>query len=212
MTLLDTVFTEVVLKRERMLKIILKDYEDLVKIYIVFLSPADIKGTAFLTWENRDKDDTQYLYLPELGRARRIVSSQKKLKFVNTDYTYEDMQRRRPEKDNHALIGEEPCGERMCYVVESIPKDKSQYSKRVTWVEKESFVVVRVDFYDKKGRKSKEFFVDKLEKIGGIWTAAKTTMRDLKRNHTTIMDVIEVKYDQGVLDSVFTLRNLEASR
>jgi outer membrane lipoprotein-sorting protein len=197
-------------QRKRLLEVYTKDYGDLIKTYLTFLEPADIEGTSFLSWENEGKDDTQYLYLPALGRARRIVSGQKKLRFVNTDYTYEDMQRRRPEKDEHTLLGEENYNGYACFVVESIPKKgTSQYSKRVSWVDKNSFVILKIDFYDKKGRKTKEFRVEKLEKKFDIWTATKTVMEDLRESHKTLMETLNVKYNQGLDDEVFSLRHLE---
>ena len=79
-------------KRTRLLLTANKDFGSLTKTYIRFTSPAAIKGTAFLTWEYEDRDDDQFLYLPALRRVRRIVARQKKNRFVNTDYTYEDMQ------------------------------------------------------------------------------------------------------------------------
>ncbi len=197
-------------KRERLLEIHSKDYDKLVKTFLEFIKPADINGTSFLTWENEDKDDTQYLYLPALGRARRIVSSQKNLKFVNTDFTYEDMQRRQPEKDEHKILGEENYNGYSCYLIESIPqKGTSQYSKRVSWIDKNSFVILKTYFYDKKGRKNKIFRVESLEEKSGIWTTMKTVMQDLKQKHTTLMDILEVEYNQGIDDGMFSLRKLE---
>jgi len=55
-----------------------KEYGDVIKSYIRFTAPADIEGTAFLTWENKGHDDDQFLYLPALKRVRRIVASQQK--------------------------------------------------------------------------------------------------------------------------------------
>ncbi len=198
-------------ERERTFVIKRKDYGELVKNFIRFFSPADIEGTGFLSWENEIGDDTQYLYLPELGRSRRIVSSQKNLRFVNTDYTYEDMQRRKPEKDHHRLLREEKWQNYSCYVVEYIPKEKdsSQYSKTIQWVEKSSFVPVKIEFYDKKGKRFKVFTVNRLEKIEGIWTAIDTLMYDLSEEHKTKMIILEAKYNQGLEDGIFTLRNLE---
>ena len=198
-------------QRKRLLDIYIKDYGDLSKNLTRFLSPADIEGTGFLSWENDDKDDTQYLYLPGLGRTRRIVSSQKDMRFVNTDFTYEDMQRRRVEKDTHQLLKEEEWQGHQCYVVEYIPKDKksSQYSKFVQWIDKESFVVVKAEFYNKKGVMCKRLTVNQLEKIGLIWTAMNTQMEDLKNIHKTRMQVSEVVYNQNLEDEIFTLRNLE---
>lgn len=196
-------------QRKRLLEVYTKDYGKLVKNFIKFIEPKDIKGTGFLLWENETGDDTQYLYLPELGRARRIVSSQKNLRFVNTDFTYEDMQRRRPDKDEHKLLREEKYNGWTCFVVESLPKDNSQYSKRVSWVDKESLVIVKTEFYDKKGNKSKIFKVNSLEKKSGIWTAMDTVMEDLKDRHKTTLKILEVNYNQGLDDNIFTIHNLE---
>jgi len=196
--------------RFRLLEIYTKDYGELIKTYLKFIEPPDIEGTTFLSWENEAKDDTQYLYLPALGRARRIVSSQKDLRFVNTDFTYEDMQRRHPDKDEHRFLREENYHGFTCYVVESIPKKgTSQYSKRISWVDMISFVVLRVDFYDKKANKVKKLKVEKLENVSGIWTPMDTAMEDLKSNHQTLMKVLEVEYNQGISDEVFSLRHLE---
>lgn len=198
-------------ERKRLLELYTKDYGDLTKSYLRFLSPPDIEKTSFLTWEEEGKDDTQYLYLPALGRSRRIVSSQKDLRFVNTDFTYEDMQRRRPEKDEHLLLGEEEYLGLPCYLVESLPREKtSQYSKRVSWVDKDDYVVLRTDFYGKKGGKIKELTVKRLERHQGIPTPMLTVMRDLKEEHRTVMTVTEVRYNQGIEDEIFTLRFLES--
>jgi len=198
-------------KRVRELAIYSKDYDELIKTLIVFKSPADIEGTKFLSWENKGADDTQYLFLPALNRSRRIVSTQKKLQFVNTDFTYEDMQRRCPDKDTHSLVKEEAYNGRMCYVVESIPveKENSQYSKRVSWLDRESFVVVMTEFFNKKGKLSKRFSVEALEKRQDIWTSMRTRMQDLDAKHETLLNIIEVKYNQGIGDEVFSQRMLE---
>lgn len=197
-------------ERRRILETRSKDYGELIKTFLEFRSPADIEGTRFLSWENSAKDDTQYLYLPALGKIRRIVTSQKNLRFVNTDFTYEDMERRRPDKDEHKLISEEKYNGYDCYVIESIPKEKtSQYSKRVSRVGKESLVILSTDFYNKKDEKNKEFRVKQLEKKDNIWTAMDTEMRDLKEEHRTLMRTEEVKYNQRAEDEIFTLQNLE---
>jgi len=198
-------------QRKRELDVYVKDFGMLSKTLIRFLSPADIEGTGFLSMENSEGDDTQYLYLPDLGRSRRIVSSQKYLRFVNTDFTYEDMQRRKPEKDNHRLLGEERLFGYACYVLEYTPKDSktSQYSKIIQWIDKTSFIPIQAEFYNKKGQMFKRLVAKKIEKIDGIWTIMDTQMEDLLENHTTWMGVIEVRYNQGLGDDRFTVQSLE---
>ena len=200
-------------ERLRKLKIFTKDYGELNKTYLEFSLPADIDGTRFLSLEEKNKDDTQYLYLPALGRARRIVSSQKKLSFVNTDFTYEDMQRRRPNKDTHVILRSENYTGHDCFVIESTPqKGTSQYAKRISWIDKNSDVILRTDFYNKKKRKIKEFRVIMLQKPQGIWTAMEVMMQDIKDDHTTIMSLIDVTYDQGVSDEKFDVYKFEQSK
>jgi len=193
-------------KRFRSLITVVKKYGDVSKSYIRFTSPADIEGTAFLTWENKNTDDDQFLYLPALQRVRRIVSSQKSNRFVNTDYTYEDLQSREVSQDTHTILKEEKIDNYDCWVLESIPKatDDSQYGKRIIWVIKEIYLPIKTEFYDKRGRLFKILTGKKIQKIDGIWTILDAEMNDLKKKHRTLMKTDEIQYNRSVPDEIFT--------
>jgi outer membrane lipoprotein-sorting protein len=188
-----------------------KDDSKLLKQLIRFTSPADIEGTSFLSFEREDKETEQFLYLPALRRTRRIVSSQKDHRFVNTDFTYEDMERRQVEDYTHTISGEEKKQERDCWILESRPKAKaqSQYSLVKSWVAEEIYVPLFVEFYSKKGKLIKKYSVAKLEKIQGIWTEIEVVMTDLEREHRTLIKVKDIKYNSNLPDDTFTRRNLE---
>jgi outer membrane lipoprotein-sorting protein len=198
-------------KRFRRLISVVKKYGDVSKIYMRFESPPDIEGTAFLTWENKDGDDDQFLYLPALRRERRIVSSQKSNSFVNTDYSYEDLQTREVERDHHRVLGEEKIGKYPCWILESIPKKKkdSQYSKRVSWIIKGIYLPVKTEFYDRKGRLQKVLTGKKIKKIDGIWTILDAEMKNLQKKHRTLMKTDEIRYNTGVPDDIFTIGYLK---
>ena len=197
-------------KRTRFLLTATKDYGALSKTYTRFTSPASINGTGFLTWENEDRDDDQFLYLPALRRVRRIVAKQKTNRFVNTDYTYEDMQKRKVKEDYHRILRGEPYNNYECWVLESIPKESSssQYSRRVSWIVKDIYVPIRVEYYDKKNRLIKVFSAQRLDKIDGILTITESEMDDHKRRHRTLMKTLAVQYNRGLPDRVFTRRYL----
>jgi hypothetical protein len=199
-------------KRTRLLLTANKDFGSLTKSYIRFTSPASIKGTAFLTWEYEDRDDDQFLYLPALRRVRRIVARQKKSRFVNTDYTYEDMQQRKVEKDNHKILKTEKYKKYDCWVLESIPREKnsSQYGKKVSWITKNIYLPIKTDFYDKKGRLVKVYSAQSVKRIDGIWTVMESEMHDLKRKHRTLMTTGSIRYNRGIPDRVFTRRYLQS--
>lgn len=183
-----------------------KEYGSLEKGYIRFTSPAAIEGTCFLYWENEDRDDDQFLYLPALRRVRRIAGTQKAKQFVNTDYTYEDMQKRKVDEDDHKVLRSEQLQAYDCWVLESVPKDpgNSQYGKRVSWIVKESFVPVKTEFFDKKDRLAKVFTAKSLSRIDGIWTVTLSEMHDLKREHKTLLKIDSMKYNSNIPDKVFT--------
>ncbi len=195
-------------QRKRSMVMYEKDYNELRKVLIRFISPADIKGTTFLSWENRDRDDDQFLYLPALRRVRRIVSSKKDNSFVNSDFTYEDMERRKPQKDHHRIIGEEVYNKWNCWILESIPKKhtKSQYGKIISWVEKNSYIPIKMNLYSKNGILKKQLFIFSLKRVQGIWTAMETEMVNLKENHKTRLIINSIKYNLGLSDEIFTKR------
>lgn len=193
-------------KRFRNLITVVKKYGDVSKSYMRFNSPADIEGTAFLTWENKARDDDQFLYLPALQRVRRIVSSQKSNRFVNTDYTYEDLQSREVAQDTHTILREENIDKYDCWILESIPKstDDSQYGKRIIWVIKEIYLPIKIEFYDKRNRLFKIHTGKNIQKVDGIWTILDAEMKDLKKEHRTLMKTDEIQYNRNVSDEIFT--------
>ena len=52
-----------------------------------FLTPADVKNTAFLTYEYADnRDDDQWLYLPALRKSKRIAAADKSGSLMGSDF------------------------------------------------------------------------------------------------------------------------------
>jgi len=201
-------------KRMRSMITATKDFGSLSKNLIRFTLPADIKNTGFLSWENEDREDDQFLYLPALRRVRRIVSKQKSNRFVNTDYTYEDMQKRKVEKDHHRLLRNESFKEYDCWVLESIPKkpEDSQYGKRISWIIKDIFIPIKIEYYNKKNSLIKVFSGLSIKKIDGIHTVMELEMHDFKRKHRTLMKIDAIRYNRGIPDKVFTRRYLKNPR
>lgn len=198
-------------ERPRQLVIATKDFGEITKRYIRFTEPSAIDGTSFLSVEQHEDSDLQYLYLPSLRRVRRIASDQKDRSFVNTDFTFEDLERRKVERDNFKILRSEACLTGQCWVMERTPQDKddSQYEKLHTWVDKTSYLVVKSHMFDKKGKHFKTFEARDVKRIDNIWTVMHSTMSDLSSGHKTISKTKSVRYNKGVPDEVFTEKYLE---
>ncbi len=197
-------------QRIRNLQQYTKDYGDVEKKTMFFLSPADIKGTSFMNWSYTDgSDDDQWIYLPALRRIRRISSDGKGDYFMGSDFTYDDLGERHPDEDVHTLTGEESIDGKACYVVESVPKDKDyMYSKTVTWVMKDNFLGLKREFYDNRGRHLKTLTIKDYDQINGFWTILETEMKNVQRDHTTQMIFSDIKINLGIPDRMFTERNM----
>lgn len=192
--------------RVRKVRIFRKDYEEGVRKIIFFLAPADVRGTAFLSWNPNEGEGTQWIYIPALRKVRRIASSRRGDYFMGTDFTYEDLGEWKVEDFHHKLIGEEVVDGHKCFVVESVPKRKSIYGRKVLWVRQDIWMIVRADFYDKKGRFVKRMTVPRIEKVNGIWTAMELQMDNKRKKHKTILLIEDVKYNTGIPDDMFTKR------
>lgn len=187
-----------------------KDFGELAKRYIKFTEPAAIDGTTFLSVEQHEDRDEQFLYLPSLRRVRRIAADQKDRSFVNTDFTYEDMERRQVERDNFKITGNALVLGKDCWLMEKIAKDPedSQYEKVVVAVAKDSYLVIKSEMY-KEGEKVKTMTANELKKVDGIWTIMDITVHDLTNDHKTNNKILSIRYNKGIPEDVFTQKYLE---
>ena len=178
---------------------------------IRFTSPADIEGTGFLTIEKPGWETEQFIYLPALRRTRRIVTSQKSHRFVNSDFTYEDMERHPVDDYTYKITGSQTIGGVACHAMETRPKEgvQSQYSLTQSLVAKESLVPVLVKYFDKKGHHIKTYKVLKLEKIQNIWTEILINMEDHDREHNTFIQTDSITYNTDMDQADISRNSLE---
>src|ERR1043166_3742292 len=96
------------------------DPQDLNKILMRFLSPRDLENTGLLTWEKRDGDDDQWLYLPATKKVTRIAASGKKSRFMGTDFAFEDLRSENLALYTYTLTGTETIDGQACYIIEAV--------------------------------------------------------------------------------------------
>ncbi|EAQ98946.2 outer membrane lipoprotein-sorting protein [Congregibacter litoralis] len=175
---------------------------------IRFNSPASIRNTALL---DDPREDGLWLYLPALDRVRRISSSNRGGRFVNTQLYYEDLRARHPGDDIHELVGDREYEGVSTQLLQSIPRDKSKsvYSKRLTWVHPELLLPLRVDLYEGSEQASKRLLVKRIDEIQGVWTITRSVMENLATGESTVMTFTAVRYDQGLPHDLFTTSSLK---
>lgn len=193
------------------------------KSLMYFRKPAADEGTAFLTWEHKNEDDDQWLYLPALKKVRRISAAEKHKSFMGTDFSYNDIAAPHPDEFVHKPSGEEKVDGKDCYLVESIHKTytgdkdyknrkKYQYSKILSWICKDNYILMKARMFDEQGHDDKEFHARDIKKIDGIWTSLIMEMEDLRTGHRTVLTITDIRYNIGLKDSFFGQRELEKQR
>ncbi|MDR2952438.1 MAG: outer membrane lipoprotein-sorting protein [Treponema sp.] len=177
--------------------------------------PASVKGTRFLTMENKDSADDRWIFLPSLGKVRRIAASEGSGSFMGTDFSYDDISSmsRGADFDAHTLLREESAGGTACYVIQSVPKDASyQYSKMVQWIAKDSKIGMKIELYDKKNALVKTVEMSGVKDIQGKLTPQVTKISTHAAGTSTTINMEIIKYDDPIPEAVFTTAYLETGR
>jgi outer membrane lipoprotein-sorting protein len=186
------------------------------KTVLVFKTPRDVAGISYLSFDYPDKadgstvDSDSWIYLPAMKKVRRISGSSKDDDFQGTDFTYDDLGNRSLSKDDFAILGSEKVNGADCWILEAKAKDsKAKVSRRVTWVDKKTYVTHKGEYYDKQNRLQKTLTCENIKQIKGYWSTQKMTMTNVQSNHKTIYEVRDLKYDEDVNASYFTVSALE---
>jgi outer membrane lipoprotein-sorting protein len=183
-----------------------------------FLSPADVKNTGFLSYDYDDpeRDDDQWLYLPALKKTKRIAGGDKSGSFMGSDFTYADMSSRVLDNYEYTLLKEGEVNDTPVWIVEAIPNQKeikeTGYTKSVLFVRKDNHVVIRAKNWVKKGKRNKYMEATDLQLIDAIWVPTRlnmTTKKGSQTLHKTVIEISNVKFDQGLDEQMFSIRRLE---
>ncbi|MEJ2467621.1 MAG: outer membrane lipoprotein-sorting protein [Campylobacterales bacterium] len=197
--------------RERSMRMKVLEGDQGDKSLMEFRSPADVKGTKFLNYEHLDRDDDQWLYLPALKRVKRIASKNKSGAFMGSEFSYEDLSSFNVEK--YTYEGDAQTVEldgRTLYRTVRVPKEKnSGYTKQVSWTDPETFVIVRVDYYDRKNALLKTARFGDYRNVGGVWRIGKITMTNHQNDKKTILVWEHETINTGLSDKDFHKRVLK---
>jgi hypothetical protein len=181
-----------------------------------FTYPNDIKNTGFLVWEHPGADDERFLYLPALGRVRRIAGAEKQESFVGSDLSYEDIGGRDVADYTYAFANPAatwtaPDGStHEAWALESRAKDtNADYPRAVSLVRKDSFVIVHADIYNARNERVKVFDVKSLSQVDGIWTVFSLAVANERDKTRTELETTSIRYNVGLSEADFSRRQLE---
>jgi outer membrane lipoprotein-sorting protein len=201
------------MKLNRKMEIRAKKFGPDERRLIRFSEPSDVSGTMYLTWSyaDPDREDDMWIYLPAESLVRRISGGGKKGSFMRSDLSNEDIETREVDDDTHTLLGDESVSGIDCWIVESIPLKQrdSNYAKRILWIGKETFLPVKIDFFNSRDELLKTGWFGGFKQIKGIWTYTKMMFETPSKGSRTLMQYTQYDYNLGLPDPLFEMSVLK---
>ncbi len=199
-------------------KVIGKKLDDgLQRAVLRFDRPNDIRGTAMLMIENPSGPSEFYVYTPAQKRVRRI-SGRSSGGLFGTDFSYDDFENWRgfSERSKTERLPDAVEAERTVYVLagEPPPEDESSYERVVSYVDRETCVVIRIDSYEPGGKLRKVLRADpaSVERSGVISIARAIELEDVLDGTHTKVAIESITIDGDLPDRMFRQTDLASGR
>jgi hypothetical protein len=185
------------------------------KNLMIFDSPKDVQGSAFLSFTHKEGDDDQWLFLPALKRVKRISSRNQSGSFMGSEFSYEDITSQEIEKYTYKWIKDEVYEEKECFVIERYPVNKkySGYTRQMVWIDKSEYRVWKIDFYDRKDSLLKTLTFEEYEQfLDQYWRAHKMNMVNHQNEKSSLLIMSNFEFQTGLEDEDFNTNSLKRAK
>ena len=184
----------------------------IAKTLVQYTHPFDIRYSGYLILSRLDEVNDQFVYLSSQRRVKRVNLRGEAV--FGTDFSFEDILPRQIEDADYKRLGDEPANGSDCFVIEATPKDHSQseYSRLRIYIDKQRNVPLVTRYWDNRDVEVKELRVEpkQIEKIEGVWVPKHLTMRHLKLDSYTILELEQLDPNPPLTKTTFELRRLES--
>ncbi|MBN2274350.1 MAG: outer membrane lipoprotein-sorting protein [Bacteroidales bacterium] len=202
-------------ERVRQITTATRKFGETNKTMIKFISPPDVKGTAMLIYDYKSSGDDMWIYLPALRKTRRIVSHEKGKNFMGSEFTNADMSKPNMNDFQYKILGTEDYEGKTCWKIESACNnetvaDENGFSRKISYIEKETYLCHKVEFYDIRGDLHKTQYIRQYKKQpNGKYFAYQMEMKNEQNGRKSILIVDKFQTGSTLPESAFTAAMLE---
>lgn len=171
--------------------------------------PAEFAGASYLMTEGATPvQDGMYVYLPAVGRARRIMGAAADAPLLGSNFSYNDFRQMQTVFIDARALPEdaEKLGERMTHVLSFIPpaSERSRYTLVRLWVDQQTCVPLKAEFHEGMNL-VKEMSVPPgaLQKSGASWFASELHMRSTTDGTRSVLHIGSVSPGASITPSAF---------
>ena len=189
--------------------------EDRSKVMMKFFKPAEMRGAGLLMIQKPERNDMM-IYLPELGRVKRVSKHMSSSSMFGTDFSYEEFERIQGIANDAPTtrLRDSAVADRPAYVLEIRPLEgDSAYERIKSWVDKATCVALRAEIYERGDKPRKVMTADpsRVTREGEIWMTREMLMKDLRDETETVMLIEEVDVEAEIPRKMFSERELVQS-
>jgi len=143
--------------------------------------------------------------LPSIKRIKRISTANKSGPFVGSEFAFEDMTGQELNKYSYTYLGDKPCGDLVCDLVERTPLyEGSAYSRQIAWIDRRDRQIRRIEYFDRKNDCLKTLeYADYKKYPGGYWRAHLMTMRNHQTGKETELSFENYQFGLSLSDNDF---------
>lgn len=179
-------------------------------------APRDLAGARYLLIERAGSDD-MYVYLPAVGRTRRVIGGMRGQPLWGTDFSYEDIKRLQSAMMNgdSQLSGRAVSQDRSAHrlTLTPAPDAQSAYKRVELDVDDRSCLLLEARFFDAAGLvKRMQADPARFRQLGSRWLLGRVSMHNLRAGTHSTLDLDEVEYDQRLSMALFNPATFHLSR
>ena len=174
------------------------------KSIVRYTFPPNVGRRAFVAWNYKDKQRTLWYWVDRMTVGQRTTNVEFLRPPAESDFSIMDYIDVNLQEESHKLLQSETYKDRICHVVESTPQNKQiKYGKRVSWIDQENLIPLKIDYFDKRGMLWKTLSIT-WQPIMGVWFWKKAEVENAQNDYKTLIVIEDVKVNLGLHDREFT--------
>ena len=177
--------------------------------------PHYLRGMTILTIESEDRGHDAFIYLPSLGKVRRISTAQRGDSFFGSDVTYEDLERRRIDEYDLDRMEAGASGGEPAYVISGRSRREFSYARIVFVVSQADAAILETQHF-KRGQETPFRVISAprggmVEKDGHVLPTRLTVYNRLRGTSTEVA-FEDLQVNPAIDDHLFSASTLERDR
>jgi hypothetical protein len=179
---------------------------------LLYLTPAGRDAPRALLFQTPGRDDRVFVTDGSHGRVRPMAAGQHDWPLFGTDFSYEDFRTHTADDYRIEVLGQDRVDGEPCRVLRLRPLE-GPYTMLLAWLSTRRPVIVRVDYFDRKGLWKRYLTrVDKIVQQFDWWVPMQDEMLDLRSGRRTQRRIRNLMLDTEVPEEMFTTTQLSRGR